>query len=377
MGVAIEEVVGTNDLVSLGMDSLMSICILGILREQTGLDLSSSFFLDNPSIDAIEQYLGLGHSAGPALASPKRKKISQMSTPASTTTPATPMPQAVSILMQGKPKTANKTLFLFPDGSGSATSYSSIPAIGPKVAVYGLNSPFMTNPSDFTNGIPGIASLYLDEVKRRQPKGPYYLGGWSAGGVVAYEATIQLLAASERVTDLILFDSPCPIKLEPLPGRLHRFFADIGLFGGPGVEPPAWLLGHFESSIKALAAYDPPPIEDKSLIPRVLAVWARQGVCGGPNDPKLESREDDPKSMKWLLENRTDFGTNGWEALVGEEAMKLESIDGNHFTLMKDREQVGFPLYSLSNKKANGNSVEPPRRDAERLLVRNFIAQSL
>lgn len=334
MGIELNEVVGSNDLHSLGMDSLMSICILGILREETGLTLPSSLFQEHSSIDAIERFLGVDTITPKA---PRRQKISKRSR---IFTPATPSARAVSILMQGKPKVATKILFLFPDGSGSATSYASIPAIDPSIAVYGLNCPFMITPSDFINGIDGVSALYLDEVRRRQPHGPYYLGGWSAGGVVAYEVTLQLLAAGERVEKLVLFDSPCPINLEPLPSRLHHFFAEIGLLGGDGQEPPSWLLPHFEASIKALTAYKPAAIADKALAPETLAIWARHGVCRYPEDPRPEPSKDDPKTMKWLLENRTDFGFNGWDALLGADVIETASLDGNHFSLMKGAKQV-------------------------------------
>jgi thioesterase domain-containing protein len=245
--------------------------------------------------------------------------------------------------MQGKPRTASKLLFLFPDGSGSATSYASIPNIDPSIAVYGLNSPYMTTPTHFTNGISGVATQYLAEVRRRQPKGPYHLGGWSAGGVVAYEITLQLLAAGEKVESLILLDSPCPIALEPLPSRLHHFFAKIGLIGSEeGTKIPDWLLPHFEASIKALTDYKPQPIPARDLAraPRTLAVWARHGVCRYPDSPRPEVRGDEPASMNWLLNNRTDFGPNGWGRLLGCVEFKTMSVDGNHFDLMKNKETV-------------------------------------
>lgn len=342
MEIDLEEIIGSNDLLSLGMDSLMSICILGILREQTGIDLSSSLFVDYPSLNDIEKFLGFSEpiTPTPAKVSKRHKGISNASSTLSLHLPDPP--QAVSILMQGKPSTAAKVLFLFPDGSGSATSYASIPALDRRIAVYGLNSPFMTNPSDFNNGIDGAASIYLTEIRRRQPSGPYHLGGWSAGGIVAYEATLQLQAQGERVDSLVFFDSPCPINLEPLPSRLHDFLADVGLLGGERKEPPSWLLPHFEATIKALASYKPTPFikDKKTSVPRTLAIWARHGVCGRPGDPRPERYDDDPKSMKWLLENRTDFGANGWDALLGLKAMEMHSIDGNHFTLMKDAKQV-------------------------------------
>jgi thioesterase domain-containing protein len=207
-----------------------------------------------------------------------------------------------------------------------------------------LNSPFIKTPSLFTNGIPGIASQYLEEVRRRQPEGPYHLGGWSAGGVVAYEMMLQLMAAGERIESLLLLDSPCPIALEPLPSRLHHFFAEIGLIGsGEGTKVPDWLLEHFEASIKALSAYNPQPIPDmyKDRTPRTLAVWARYGVCRYPDSPRPEVKGDEPRSMNWLLNNRTDFGPNGWDALLKGGDIQTMTMEGNHFTLMKEKDEVG------------------------------------
>jgi iterative type I PKS product template protein len=346
MDIDVEEVVGSNDLLSLGMDSLMSICILGIIREKTELDLESDFFLAHSSVDSIEQFLN-SHSGQaevepqPRTTDPKKVRRSRSNIRADLS--PTPLPRAVSVFMQGRTRTATKKLFLFPDGSGSATSYSSIPAIDPSTVVYGLNCPYMTTPELFTNGIPGVASQYLAEVRHRQPKGPYHLGGWSAGGVIAFEITLQLLAAGETVNSLILLDSPCPIGLEPLPPRLHHFFAEIGIIGSEqGTKVPTWLLPHFEATIKALTAYKPQPIPAAaaSRAPRTLSIWARHGVCRYPDSPRPAIRGDEPKSMNWLLNNRTDFGPNGWERLLGNGEIKTMSLDGNHFTLMKGKEQV-------------------------------------
>ena len=53
--------------------------------------------------------------------------------------------------------------------------------------------------------------------------------------------------------------------------------------------------------------------------------------------------------MKWLLNNRTDFTDNGWAGLLGKDAMKFASMDGNHFTMMRD-EHVSFIIRSISNE---------------------------
>jgi thioesterase domain-containing protein len=39
--------------------------------------------------------------------------------------------------------------------------------------------------------------------------------------------------------------------------------------------------------------------------------------------------------MKWLLNNRTDFGDNGWGQLLGD-SMTFHVMGGNHFTMMKE-----------------------------------------
>jgi thioesterase domain-containing protein len=53
-----------------------------------------------------------------------------------------------------------------------------------------------------------MAEDYLREVRQVQPEGPYLLGGFSGGGIVAYEMARQLLDAGETVLQVILLDTP-------------------------------------------------------------------------------------------------------------------------------------------------------------------------
>ena len=46
-------------------------------------------------------------------------------------------------------------------------------------------------------------------------------------------------------------------------------------------------------------------------------------------------RDDDLKEMKWSLNNWTDFGSNGWDRLLGTKDSVIETMDDtNHFTMM-------------------------------------------
>lgn len=56
------------------------------------------------------------------------------------------------------------------------------------------------------NGVEGIARHYVSELLSVQPEGPYLLGGYSFGGIVAYEMAQQLRAAGHDVPLLVMFD---------------------------------------------------------------------------------------------------------------------------------------------------------------------------
>ncbi|MBN2038778.1 MAG: amino acid adenylation domain-containing protein [Spirochaetes bacterium] len=56
-----------------------------------------------------------------------------------------------------------------------------------------------------------VADHYLEELLSVKPHGPYVLGGYSFGGVVAYEMTSRLIERGEKVLQLILIDSAYPV----------------------------------------------------------------------------------------------------------------------------------------------------------------------
>lgn len=342
MDIDIAEITDNLDLSTMGMDSLMALTVLSTLRETTGEDYEPSLFAENNTLAALRKALT------PAVqppAAPKTKETPKPATVESKTPPARKVASS-SVLLQGNARTATRKLFLLPDGSGSPTSYADIPPIAPStLCVYGLTCPFLKEPTTFTCGVIGVVKIYIEEILRRQPEGPYLIGGWSAGGVFAFEATRQFATLQKanphknyKIEKLLLLDSPCPYALEPLPTRLHLFFNDIGLLGdGNPANTPKWLLPHFQASIDALKAYKPVLMKDDPYeAPPTFLVWCTDGVAKYPDDPRPPPQDDDPKSMKWLLNNRTDFGPNGWDLLLGEGNCECVTLAGNHFTMMKD-----------------------------------------
>ncbi|KAL6874701.1 ketoacyl-synt domain-containing protein [Trichoderma novae-zelandiae] len=330
IGVSTADITNNANLGELGMDSLMSLTVLGRLREELELELDDDFFVSHPSFDSFKLFF--------QPASKDQVELEQSA--------ELKQYRATSTLLQGSSKSALYTLFLLPDGSGSATSYAPINAIGKDVCVYGLTCPWLKSADKLVQfGLKGLASLYIGEIRRRVPHGPYNLGGWSAGGICAYEAAIQLTREGETVERLILLDSPNPIGLEKLPARLFDFINGLGLFGDG--KAPDWLLAHFLAFIDALDEWKPVPW-DKALCgkaspPKTYILWAEDGVCKGTT-ARPEYRDDDPREMRWLLENRTNFGGNNWDILLGGENLTIERIqDANHFTMLhkgKNTERV-------------------------------------
>ena len=333
LGVPVEQITDTTDLAELGMDSLMTLTVTGRMRDELNMEVAIDLFAENESMIAIANTLGITPKLAKATPSGSDKESLRVQSPLKSTA----KPAASSILLQGNPKTSTKTLWLFPDGSGSATSYAALSRISNDVTVYGLNCPYMKTPQDLTCSLDGITSAYLKNIRSRQPHGPYYLGGWSAGGVGAFDAAQQLMTQGEEVSRLILLDSPFPIGITKLPSRLYDFFNSVGVLGSGEQGPPDWLIGHFHALVEALSKYHAVPFA-AGKAPKTHVIWATDGLCKFPDSPRPElGVEADPPQMQWLLENRTDFGPNGWDSLLGgRKNLVIETLEGvNHFSMMQ------------------------------------------
>ncbi len=64
----------------------------------------------------------------------------------------------------------------------------------------------------FTN-IQILACDYVEQIKKKQSKGPYRLGGYSIGGLIAYEIVRQLQMQGEEVDTLLLIQAPNAEKI--------------------------------------------------------------------------------------------------------------------------------------------------------------------
>jgi thioesterase domain-containing protein/acyl carrier protein len=108
-------------------------------------------------------------------------------------------------------------------GSGERTPFFCVPGFLDLARHLGADQPFYG--VDLTaletrrkTAVHDLAEKCVTEIRDIQPIGPYYIGGHSFGGLVAYEIAQQLRAAGEEVAKLILIDPDPPRP--PSPGSL-------------------------------------------------------------------------------------------------------------------------------------------------------------
>jgi len=84
--------------------------------------------------------------------------------------------------------------------------------LGADRPVYSFRFPpgALVDPSSPCDRVAAIARRLVDEIRAVQPSGPYLLGGYCFGGLVAFEMALQLHRAGESIASLTLFEMYLP-----------------------------------------------------------------------------------------------------------------------------------------------------------------------
>jgi thioesterase domain-containing protein len=98
--------------------------------------------------------------------------------------------------------------------------------LGPEQPFYALQQVGLRESQNLPNAIQKMASEYLLEIQKVQTEGPYFLGGFCFGGVVAFEMANQLRSQGREVALLTLFavrpdDFPSLVSAKALRNYQH------------------------------------------------------------------------------------------------------------------------------------------------------------
>ena len=114
-----------------------------------------------------------------------------------------------SLLIPVQPNGSRPPFFcVHGSGVGSLTQY-----INPDQPLYALQ-PYGLDGKRAPATVEEMAKGYLREIKLLQPNGPYFLGGFSAGALIAFEMAQQLRKQAQEIGLLILLDPSEPGNLE-------------------------------------------------------------------------------------------------------------------------------------------------------------------
>lgn len=350
-GIHVNEIEPSTLFSDLGVDSLMSIAVLSAVKDQAGMLLPASFFTDHPTVADVRRQLGTPSKPVPPVSSAVVTKSVK----------APPKYKSNCVFLSGKPNKSGPVFFLIADGAGSAASYISFPPFADGLPTYALESPFLHCPLEYNCSFEEVASIYVDEIRKVRPHGPYILGGWSLGGIHAYEVARQLTDLGEEIKGIVMVDSPCPKALPHMPEPTIELMEATGVFigvkraGKPDQPMPLKTKQHLVSCVKALKVYEAIPLEPSKRPGHVYIIWAKDGVFETMQDKikelvdeknkeymakeeemaKIAPPADEPQvglKKDWLTAERKSFGPNGWDRLLGE--IECTAIDGDHFSVM-------------------------------------------
>jgi amino acid adenylation domain-containing protein len=81
--------------------------------------------------------------------------------------------------------------------------------LGPDQPFYGLQARGLNQALPCHTRVEEMAAHYINEIRAIQPEGPYFLGGYSLGGNIAFEMAQRLIAEGQKKVLVVLFDTFC------------------------------------------------------------------------------------------------------------------------------------------------------------------------
>jgi amino acid adenylation domain-containing protein len=255
-----------------------------------------------------------------------------------------PHDHGASALVGIQPNGEGVPFFCVHPGGGNVLCYNELSNhLGFERPFYGLQARGLAENQIPHTRIEDMAAYYIDAIRTVRPDGPYLLGGWSMGGVIAYEMARQLEARGQQVLLLALMDARPATSVDdaaPLDELmlLTNFARDLGL--------PVDRL--------QLATNELAKLDSDQLLSYVLQRAIEAGVVPGDiqlvharrlfevfkiNLQAMQSYRPEVSSTRVTLlkagEQEVADETMGWGALTSGE-IEIHRVPGSHFTIVRE-----------------------------------------
>lgn len=193
--------VGVEDsFFDLGGHSLIAVRLFAMIRKTFAVDFPISVLFEAPTIAAcaalIAARIGPQDAAGP--------------------TPQAPVRRYTHLVpMNAGDGSGKRPFFLVAGMFGNVLNLRHLAQlIGAERPFYGLQARGLYGDQAPHTSFAEAARDYIAEIRLVQARGPYLLGGFSGGGLIAWEIARQLKASGEEVAQVVLLDTPLPLRPE-------------------------------------------------------------------------------------------------------------------------------------------------------------------
>lgn len=201
----------------LGGTSIQGATLLAMLQDELGQRIHTTALFDLSEIGDLAGYLAQNYSqavasrfgtesAFPAAA---QSRCSPSSKPIDGDAADARGPKELVIPIQ--PRGETTPLFMVHPPGGIVVCYQPLAhCLGNPRPVYGIRARGLHGETDLPTTLVNMAGEYVEAIRSISPAGPYCLGGWSLGGLVAYEMAQQLRKQGDTVRLLLLLDTTIP-----------------------------------------------------------------------------------------------------------------------------------------------------------------------
>lgn len=179
-----EEVLGTsqfgirNNFFDVGGHSLKALVLAARISQAHGKQVMVRTIFEHPTIEQMALFLRTGAEPGP-----------------------------FSTVLPLQPQGSLRPFFCVHPAGGWANCYITLAQqLGKNYPIYGLQAFGLEEGQTPISSVREMAALYVKDLRKVQPFGPYQIGGMCLGATVAYEVAQQLVAAGEQVSFLAIFD---------------------------------------------------------------------------------------------------------------------------------------------------------------------------
>jgi amino acid adenylation domain-containing protein len=262
---------------------------------------------------------------------------------------------SASPLVALQPNGSKRPFFCVHPATGNIFGYIRLAHhLGIDRPFFGLQDPKLFGEGSVDAAIADIASSYIKAIREVQPEGPYLLGGWSFGGLAAFEMAQQLRKQGQQTALLVIIDASSPVH------QLRRFtsadaaqiLSILAMEMAPGTATDSRSLVENlrrlparELQVKYVVDYVKehndslviPSYADKYL-QRCLELFESRIKAGKQYMPQLylgpiTLLRADERILQ--IEGEAADATLGWQELSAEP-VKVHVVPGNHATLVRE-----------------------------------------